>query len=73
MHREWVMGGGGGGGGEFMTDLFLKPTDTHQFLDQSSSHSYYCKKIMLYSQALRLNRIRADNESFGKRCNDLEG
>ena len=26
------------GGGELMTDLFVKPTDTHQFLDPSSSH-----------------------------------
>ena len=27
-----------------MTDLFVKPTDTHQFLDPSSSHPYHCKK-----------------------------
>ena len=26
--------------GELMTDLFVKPTDTHQFLDPSSSHPY---------------------------------
>ena len=50
-----------------------KSTDTHQFLDPSSSHPYHCKKGIPYSQALRLNRIRSDNESFGKRCNDLEG
>ena len=56
-----------------MTDLFVKPTDTHQFLDPSSSHPYHCKKGIPYSQALRLNRICSDNESFDKRCNDLEG
>ena len=56
-----------------MTDLFVKPTDTHQFLDHSSSHPYHCKKGIPYSQALRLNRICSDNESFDKRCNDLEG
>ena len=60
-------------GGELMTDLFVKPTDTHQFLDPSSSHPYHCKKGIPYSQALRLNRICSDNESFDKRCNDLEG
>ena len=49
------------------------PTDTHQFLDPSSSHPYCCKKGIPYSQALRLNRICSDNESFDKRCNDLEG
>ena len=30
--------------GELMTDLFVKPTDTYQFLDPSFSHSYHCKK-----------------------------
>ena len=55
-----------------MTDLFAKPTDTHQFLDPSSSHPYHCKKVIPNSQALRLNRICSDNVSFDKRCNDLE-
>ena len=45
-----------------MTDLFVKPTDTHQFLDTSSSHPYHCKKGIPYSQVLRLNRICSDNE-----------
>ena len=56
-----------------MTDLFVKPTETHQFLDPSSSHLYHCKKGILYSQALRLNGICSDNKSFDKRCSDLEG
>ena len=60
-------------GGQLMTDLFVKPTDTHQFLDPSSSHPYHCKKGIPYSQALRLYRICSDNESFDKRCNDWEG
>ena len=56
-----------------MADLFVKPTDTHQFLDPSSSHPYHCKKGIPYSQAIRLSRICSDNECFDKRCNDLEG
>ena len=56
-----------------MTDLFVKPTDTYQFLDPRSCHPYDCKKGIPYSQALRLNRICSDNKSFDKRCNDLEG
>ena len=56
-----------------MTDLFVKPTDTHLFLDPGSSHYYHCKKGMPYTQALRLNRICSDFESFDKCCNDLEG
>ena len=56
-----------------MTDLFVKPTDTHQFLDPSYSHLYHCKKGITYSQALGLNRICSDYESFDKRCNGLAG
>ena len=59
--------------GELMTDLFVQPTDTHQFLDPSSSHPYHCKKGIPQSQALRLNRICSDKESFDECCNDLEG
>ena len=54
-----------------MTDLFVKPTNMHQFLDSSSSHPYHCKKEI--ALALRLNRICSDNKSFDGRCNDLEG
>ena len=58
--------------GEFKTDLFVKPTDTHQFLDPTSLHPYHCKRGIPYSQALRLNWICSDNVNFDKRCNDLE-
>ena len=58
--------------GELKADLFVKPTDTHQFLDPTSCHPYHCKKARPYSQALRFNRICSDNETFDRRCNDLE-
>ena len=45
-----------------MADLFVKPTDTHQLLDPSSSQLYHCKKGIPQSQALRLNRIFSDNK-----------
>ena len=54
------------------TDLYLKPTDSHQYLLSSSCHPFYCKKGIFYSQALRLNRICSNNKLFDKRCNDLE-
>ena len=44
----------------------------HQFLDPNSCHPYHCKKGIPYSQALRLNRICLDNETFDRCCNDLE-
>ena len=57
---------------ELKTDLFIKPKDTHQFLDPTSWHSYHCKKGIPYSQALRLNRICSDNKNFVRGCNDLK-
>ena len=58
--------------GELKTDLFNKPTDKHQFLDPTSCHPYHCKKGIPYSQALRLNSICSDNNTFDRRCNNLE-
>ena len=58
--------------GELMTDFFVKPTDTHQFLDPSSSHPCHCKKGIPYSQALKQRFRRMAN---GKRIqwkNDKE-
>ena len=54
--------------GELKTDLFVKPTDTHQFF---LPNLVTVKKELPYSQALRLNRICSDNEDFDKHCNDL--
>ena len=48
------------------------PTDGHQHLQSNSCHPFHCKKGMPYSQALRLNRIYSETNSFDKRCNDLE-
>ena len=58
--------------GKLKTGLFVKPTDTHQFLDLTSSHPYHCKKGIPYNQALKFNKICSDNTNFDKRCNDLE-
>ena len=29
---------------KIITDMYVKPTDTHQYLDSSSCHPYHCKK-----------------------------
>ena len=44
-------------GGKITTDLYVKATDSHQYLHSSSCHPYHCKKGIPYSQALRLNKI----------------
>ena len=38
------------------TDLYVKATDIHQYLQSSSCHSCHCKKGIPYSKVLRLNR-----------------
>ena len=53
-------------------DLYVKPTDTHQYLHSSLCHPYHCKKEIRYRQTLRLNRICLDSISFDRRYNDLE-
>ena len=52
--------------------MFVKHTDTYQFLDPTFFHPYHWKKGIPYCQDLRLNRICLDNENFDIRCNDLK-
>ena len=58
--------------GKIITDLHVKPTDTHQCLGSSSCHPYHCKESIPYSQALRLNRICSIKAFFDQRCKKLE-
>ena len=52
-------------------DFFAKRTNKHQFLDPSSSHPYYWKWIIPYSQTVGLNRTSYDIKYFDKHCNDF--
>ena len=58
--------------GNIITDLYLKATDTHQYLDSSSCHPYHSKKSISYNHALYLNRVCSNNAFFDQRCNKLE-
>ena len=59
-------------GNRLLTDVFVKSTDTHQYLHATSFHVHLSKKFIPYSQAPRLNRICSKNQFFDKRCNNLE-
>ena len=52
--------------------IFVKPTDTHQYLEACSCHVFHSKRAIPYSQALRLNRICSEPSFFDQRCNQLE-
>jgi hypothetical protein len=43
--------------GIMSTDIYSKPTDTHQYLSPQSCHPNHCTKSIPYSQALRIKRI----------------
>ena len=59
-------------GNKLLTDLYIKPTNTNQYLEFSSCHVRYTKKFIPYSQALRFNRICSENMLFDNRCNQFE-
>ena len=57
--------------GNIATDLYVKPTDKHQYLFYTSCHPRGCKHSIPYAQALRLRRICFTNSTFDKRVNEL--
>ena len=46
------------------TDLHIKGTDRHQYLHFNSSHPDHTKKLIIYSQALRLTKICTFENDF---------
>jgi hypothetical protein len=48
------------------TDLYCKPTDSHSYLQYSSSHPQRCKDSIPYSQFLRVRRICSFVEDFDR-------
>ena len=54
------------------TDLFVKETDTHQYLQFTSCHTFHTKRGIPYGQALQLRRIVLDDTEFEARYDELE-
>ena len=54
------------------TDLYIKPTDRHQYLHYSSSHPDHTKKSIVYSQTLRLNRICSVEADFVRHKKEMK-
>ena len=53
------------------TDLYTKPTNTHQYLSPESCHPKHCTTSIPYSQSLRIRRICC-KEDFMRRTADLK-
>ena len=60
-------------GDSLVTDLFTKPTDTHQYLHRRSCHPSHCKKSIAFSQALRLRRICSRSTDYERHVQELKG
>ena len=52
--------------GKLWTDLYCKPSDSHNYLHYESTHPEYNKKSLPYSQYLRLKRICNKEDDFLK-------
>ena len=59
--------------GSVTTDLYVKPTDTHQYLHRDSCHPSHCKRGIQYSQALTIRRICSEREDYLRRTQELKG
>ena len=51
---------------QIVTDLFVKPTDSHNYLRYDSAHPQRCKDSIPYSQFLRIRRICSRLEDFDR-------
>ena len=58
-------------GKKVSTTLYTKDTDSHSYLQYSSSHPSACKKGIPYSQFLRVRRICSEKEEFEKQSKFL--
>ncbi|XP_044184248.1 uncharacterized protein LOC122964605 [Acropora millepora] len=57
--------------GMLETDVFIKPTDSHQYLHSSSCHPGACKRSIPFAQAMRLRRICSKSAYFEKRAGEI--
>ena len=53
------------------TDLYTKPTDSHNYLSYHSAHPRHCRDGIPYSQFLRLKRICSTQETFTHQCREM--
>ena len=57
--------------GNITIDLYVKPTDTQQYIMATSCHPSHTKRRVPSSQALRILRISSSKESANIRCTEL--
>ena len=58
--------------GHLMTNMYVEPTDRHQYLDYSSSQPNHIKRSIVYSQSLRARRLCSLESDFLKHCTKMK-
>ena len=54
------------------TDLYVKPTNKHQYLRMDSCHPKHCKAASPFSQALWLRRICSEDRAYIQSTHELK-
>ena len=55
-----------------MTNMYVKPTDRHQYLDYSWSHPNHIKPSIVYSQTVRTRGLCSLESDFLKHCTKMK-
>ena len=55
-----------------MTNMYVKPTDCHPYLDYSSSHPNHIKRSIVFRQSLRARRLCSLESNFLKYCTKMK-
>ena len=58
--------------GKIVTDLYCKPTDSHQYLHYDSCHAEHIKRSIIFSQTLRLKRICSQKSDLDSHVKELK-
>eukprot|EP00061_Rhincodon_typus_P003360 g19904.t1 len=58
-------------GDHFKTDICFKPTNSHNYLDYTSSHSPSCQNVIPYSQFLCLCRVCSQDGVYHSRISQM--
>ena len=53
------------------TDLYTKPTDSHNYLNYTSANPRHCRDGKPYSQFLRLKRICSNTNTLTHECREM--
>ena len=57
---------------DFVTEVYVKSTNIHQYVEFSSCHPKSCKDGIPFSQCKRYNRIISDDAKFSESVSQLQ-